>query len=73
MKMTQKQIFIGGLLLNHKEKGLNVYEFIKTYKKDLEKQNIDTQKIQSCQVLTLIVVLWVVKPMKKSFLGIDKK
>ena len=47
MKMTQKQIFIGGLLLNHKEKGLNVYEFIKTYKKDLEKQNIDTQKINS--------------------------
>ena len=31
MKMTQKQIFIGGLLLNHKEKGLN----------------IDTQKINS--------------------------
>ena len=47
MKMTQKQIFIGGLLLNHKEKGLNVYEFIKTYKKDLEKQSIDTKKINS--------------------------
>lgn len=47
MKMTQKQVLIGGLLLNHKEKGLNVYEFIKTYKKELEKQNIDTQKINS--------------------------
>ena len=34
MKMTQKQIFIGGLLLNHKEKGINVYEFIKAYKKE---------------------------------------
>lgn len=34
MKMTQKQIFIGGLLLNHIENGLNVYEFIKTYKKN---------------------------------------
>ena len=47
MKMTQKQIFIGGLLLNHKEKGITVYEFIKTYKKDLEKHNIDTNKINS--------------------------
>lgn len=47
MKMTQKQIFIGGLLLNHIENGLNVYEFIKTYKKELESQNIDTLKINS--------------------------
>lgn len=47
MKMTQKQLFIGGLLLNHKENGINVYEFIKTYKKELEEQKIDTTKINS--------------------------
>ena len=47
MKMTQKQLFIGGLLLNHKENGINVYEFIKSYKKELEEQKIDTTKINS--------------------------
>ena len=47
IKLTDKQKFIGKLLLNHKEKGITVYEFIKTYKKDLEKHNIDTNKINS--------------------------
>lgn len=49
-KLTTKQLFIGGLLVksyNETEKGLNVYEFIKTYEKDLKSQNIDTQKINS--------------------------
>lgn len=47
MKMTQKQLFIGGLLVNHLEKGVNVYEFIKLYEKELKEQNIDTLKINS--------------------------
>lgn len=47
IKLTDKQKFIGKLLLNHKEKGITVYEFMKTYKKDLEKHNIDINKINS--------------------------
>lgn len=49
-KLTAKQIFIGGLLVKYyieNKKGLNVYEFIKLYKKDLEKEKIDTLKINS--------------------------
>lgn len=46
-KLTQKQLFIGGKLVNHLEKGINVYEFIKTYEKDLKGQAIDTTKINS--------------------------
>ena len=34
MKLTEKQLFIGGLLVNHLE-GLVVYEFIETYKNEL--------------------------------------
>lgn len=47
IKLTQKQLFIGGLLVNHLEKGITCYEFIKTYEKDLKSQAIDTTKINS--------------------------
>lgn len=50
VKLTTKQLFIGGLLVKYfldNEKGLNVYEFIKIFKKELETQKIDTQKINS--------------------------
>lgn len=46
MKLTEKQLFIGGLLVNHLE-GLVVYEFIETYKNELIEKGIDTQKINS--------------------------
>lgn len=46
-KLTQKQLFVGGLLINHLEKGITCYEFIKLYEKDLKGQAIDTSKINS--------------------------
>ena len=50
IKMTEKQNFIGKALVEYyknNNKGLNVYEFINIYKKDLQEKNIDTQKINS--------------------------
>lgn len=46
-KLTQKQLFIGGKLINHLEKGINAYEFNETYEKDLKSQNIDTTRINA--------------------------
>jgi hypothetical protein len=48
-KLTEKQLFIGGLLVKYqnKESGVNVYELINDNKKELQKQNIDTTKINS--------------------------
>ena len=49
-KLTEKQLFIGGLLVkfyNENEKGLNVYEFIKNYENELKSKNIDIVKINS--------------------------
>ena len=48
-KITEKQLFIGGLLVKYqnKELGVNVYELIKDNAKELQKANIDTTKINS--------------------------
>jgi hypothetical protein len=48
-KLTEKQLFIGGLLVKYqnKELGVNVYELIKDNTKELQKANIDTTKINS--------------------------
>ena len=48
-KITEKQLFIGGLLVKYQNKGLgvNVYELIKYNAKELQKANIDTTKINS--------------------------
>lgn len=44
--MTQKQMFVGGLLANY-EKGATCYQIIKDYANDLQKQGISIDKINS--------------------------
>lgn len=44
--LTQKQIFIGGLLIRY-EKGATCYQIIKDYAEDLKKQGISIEKINS--------------------------
>lgn len=46
IKLTQKQIFIGGLLATY-EKGATCYDLIKDYSEDLKKQGISIDKINS--------------------------
>ena len=46
IKMTQKQIFVGGLLATY-EKGATCYDLIKDYSEDLKKQGISIDKINS--------------------------
>lgn len=46
IKMTQKQIFIGGLLIRY-ENGATCYQLIKDYAEDLKKQGISIDKINS--------------------------
>lgn len=46
MKLTDKQIFIGGLLLKY-EKGATCYQIIEDYKKELQKKGISIDKINS--------------------------
>lgn len=46
LKLTEKQIFIGGLLATY-EKGATCYDLIKDFKKELEKKAISTDKINS--------------------------
>ena len=49
-KVTEKQIFIGGLLVKVFEKtgkGATCYQILKDFKKDLEEKKIDTTKINS--------------------------
>lgn len=51
MKLTTKQIFVGGLLIDfynkNDKKGCTCYQIIKDYEKELKTQSIDTQKINS--------------------------
>lgn len=44
--MTQKQMFVGGLLIRY-EKGATCYQLIKDYAKELKKQGISIDKINS--------------------------
>lgn len=46
IKMTQKQIFVGGLLATY-EKGATCYDIIKDYGNELKSQNISIDKINS--------------------------
>lgn len=46
IKLTQKQIFVGGLLATY-EKGATCYDLIKDYSEDLKKQGISIDKINS--------------------------
>ena len=46
IKLTQKQIFVGGLLATN-EKGATCYDRIKDYSEDLKKQGISIDKINS--------------------------
>lgn len=46
IKLTQKQIFVGGLLATY-EKGATCYDLIKDYSEDLKKQGINIDKINS--------------------------
>lgn len=46
IKLTQKQIFVGGLLATY-EKGATCYDIIKDYSEDLKKQGISIDKINS--------------------------
>lgn len=46
IKMTQKQMFVGGLLI-HYEKGATCYQLIKDYAKELKEQGISIDKINS--------------------------
>lgn len=46
IKMTQKQIFVGKLLLTY-EKGATCYQIIKDYAKDLKDNGISIDKINS--------------------------
>lgn len=46
IKMTQKQMFIGGLLIRY-EKGATCYQLIKDYAKELKEQGISIDKINS--------------------------
>jgi hypothetical protein len=46
IKMTQKQMFVGGLLLRY-EKGATCYQLIKDYAKELKEQGISIDKINS--------------------------
>lgn len=46
IKMTQKQMFVGGLLIRY-EKGATCYQLIKDYAKELKKQGISIDKINS--------------------------
>ena len=46
IKMTQKQLFVGGLLATY-EKGATCYDIIKDYSKELNEKGIDTKKINS--------------------------
>lgn len=46
IKMTQKQIFVGGLLIRY-EKGATCYQLIKDYAKELKEQGISIDKINS--------------------------
>ena len=46
IKLTQKQIFVGGLLATY-EKGATCYDRIKDYSEDLKKQGISIDKINS--------------------------
>ena len=46
IKMTQKQMFVGGLLIRY-EKGTTCYQLIKDYAKELKEQGISIDKINS--------------------------
>ena len=46
IKMTQKQIFVGKLLITY-EKGATCYQLIKDYAKDLKDNGISIDKINS--------------------------
>ena len=46
IKMTQKQLFVGGLLATY-EKGATCYDLIKDYANELKGQNISIDKINS--------------------------
>lgn len=46
IKMTQKQMFVGGLLIRY-EKGATCYQLIKDYAKELKGQGISIDKINS--------------------------
>lgn len=46
IKMTQKQMFVGGLLTRY-EKGATCYQLIKDYAKELKEQGISIDKINS--------------------------
>ena len=46
IKMTQKQLFVGGLLATYK-KGATCYDIIKDYGNELKSQNISIDKINS--------------------------
>lgn len=46
IKMTQKQIFVGKLLITY-EKGATCYQLIKDYAKELKEQGISIDKINS--------------------------
>lgn len=46
VKLTQKQIFIGGLILTY-EKGATCYQLIKDYAKELKDNGISIDKINS--------------------------
>lgn len=46
IKMTQKQMFVGGLLIRY-EKGATCYQLIKDYAKELKEQGISIDKINS--------------------------
>lgn len=50
MKLTEKQLFIGALLVLYFEeskKGMTCYQVIEKFKKELDNQKIDTSKINS--------------------------
>ena len=46
IKMTQKQMFVGKLLITY-EKGATCYQLIKDYAKELKEQGISIDKINS--------------------------
>ena len=46
IKMTQKQMFVGSLLIRY-EKGATCYQLIKDYAKELKEQGISIDKINS--------------------------
>lgn len=70
-KLTAKQIFIGGLLVKYyleNNKAINVYQFIDTFKTELEKEKIDTQKINSVNAtLASLATKELVSKEKKQF------